>query len=84
MGEEYRIRVCVYGEQGELPSDWSEEVSYTVPVEAIDYRDVEEGYDYEIAAADVSAIEGKIVIPEGIGAFLLYVFIQMAFPIVRI
>ena len=25
---EYRIRVCAYGGKGELPSDWSEAVSY--------------------------------------------------------
>ena len=64
---EYRIRVCAYGGKGELPSDWSEAVSYTLdsPQGLIGFAEVEGGLT--VSAVNPSAIKGKLVIPEAVG-----------------
>ena len=64
---EYRIRVCAYGGKGELPSDWSEAVSYTLnsPQGLIAFAEVDGGYT--VAAVKPWKITGKLVIPEAVG-----------------
>ena len=63
---EYRIRVCAYGGKGELPSDWSEAVSYTLDSlqDVIGFAEVEGGLT--VSAVNPSAIKGKLVIPEAV------------------
>lgn len=63
---EYRIRVCAYGGKGELPSDWSEAVSYTLDSlqDVIGFAEVDGGYT--VAAVKPWKITGKLVIPESV------------------